>query len=172
MDAASIIRGQLTQTHGFTEQALADLSADELCRRADGAIQSIAAIYLHAAQSEDYLVNASLRGLPLLFERDGWAAKFGCDLPEETGLSDALSAAMPAADMAALRAYAQQVYAATDDYLGGLSDTDLDGTTTFGPVGEMRIGAFLGNVVVWHAIQHSGEICALKGLLGKRGLPF
>ena len=173
MDAVSIMRGQLTQAHEMIEQAMADLTNDQLHHRAaGGAIQSIAAIYAHTVTGEDALVNVYLRAQPSLLERDGWAAKLGFSMPEQGMLSAAWSEAMRGSDIAALREFAQQVYAATDDYLGSLSGADLDRATTFGMMGEMPVGAFLGNVIVWHVSAHGGEICALKGVLGGQGLPF
>lgn len=173
MDAASILRDQLAWTHGIMEQAVADLTPEQLHHRAEGTtIRSIAVIYSHAVQSEDWFVNSFLRHEPTQFDRGGWAAKTRI-LPFPAGQSgEDWAESVRNVDFAQLRAYAQEVYAATDDYLGTLSPSDLDRTVVFGPLGEMPVGVFLGKIVAAHASHHAGEVCALKGVLGLKGLPF
>jgi hypothetical protein len=36
----------------------------------------------------------------------------------------------------------------------------------------MPVGGALANVLLWHVCNHSGEIAALKGVQGLKGLPF
>ncbi|HEX3724288.1 MAG TPA: DinB family protein [Nitrolancea sp.] len=172
MDAITILRQQLKQGHDIIEQAVAGLPTEQLHHRAPGStIQSIAVIYAHTVMSEDYLMNAKVWPRPLLFERSAWADRVGIDMiPFGSGDGDRWVASVSGCNIEALRAYADEVYRETDEYLGTLSEADLDGTINF--VDEMSIGSYLGNIVVWHAVHHSGEICALKGVLGGRGLPF
>ena len=39
-------------------------------------------------------------------------------------------------------------------------------------VGEQTVGFVLGNICAWHVAEHNGEIPALKGAQGLKGLPF
>lgn len=64
---------------------------------------------------------------------------------------------------------AAQVYAATDAYLAGVSDTELAQVVET-PVGAMPLGSFIG-LWVLNAHCHAGEISALKGLKGLQGYP-
>ncbi len=72
-------------------------------------------------------------------------------------------------DLAALRPYAQAVYASVGAYLARLSDTDLERATDT-PVGSMPLGAFIG-LWILNAHCHAGEISCLKGLHGLQGYP-
>ncbi|HUY99999.1 MAG TPA: DinB family protein [Thermomicrobiaceae bacterium] len=171
MDAVGLLRQELGQGHEIMEQAVADLPADQLHHRAEGStIQSIATIYAHTVMSEDHLMSKNVQGLPTRFEREGWAARVGIGMIPFGGDYDSWLASVPGVDFGALRAYAEQVYADTDRYLGTLSQADLDRTVVF--VNEMPLGSFLATVVAWHAVHHGGEICALKGALGGKGLPY
>lgn len=172
MNAAMVMTGQLGQARGFLEFATAGLDADQWHQRSAGStIQSIAAIYAHAALAQDYLVNTVARDRPMLYVRDEWEAKTKVGIVGGM-LSDAWSEAMPAADMDAFRDYHAAIAAEVDDYIGSLSDDDLDRTITFGPRGDMPLGAFLGDVVAAHIAHHAGEVAALTGILGGKGLPM
>lgn len=107
---------------------------------------------------------------PSLFEREGWEERIG--IPGGSGNvgDEAWLATVKNVNIDALREYAQQVYAATDAAIAGLTESDLDRTVSF--MEEMLLGAYLANIIAWHAIQHGGEICALRGCQGSQGLPF
>jgi hypothetical protein len=171
LDALTLLRQELKKGHGITEQAVADLSSDQLHHRAaTSTIHSIATIYAHVVLAEDRLINGKLRRQPPLFVRGAWSEKIGIDAPSAGGDYESWAATVLNCDFEALRQYAKQVYSQTDDYLATLTESDLDGTVDF--EGEVPVGTFLGSVIGWHAVQHSGEICALKGTLGGKGLPF
>ena len=72
--------------------------------------------------------------------------------------------------LAALQAYEQAVLATTETYLAALIPTDLDRTVAF-IGGERPVADVLANLVV-HSMGHAGEIAALKGMQGVKGLPF
>lgn len=171
MDAISVLRGELKQGHDIMEQAVTNIPPEQLHYRADGStIHSIALIYAHTVMSEDWLMSGKLRAQPPLFDRIGWSAKTGIEMVPFGGDPKLWIASIPNVDFGALRQYAEQVYAETDDFLTKLTNADLDGTVTF--IDEMSIGAFLSTIIAWHTVHHGGEICALKGVMGGKGLPF
>lgn len=53
--------------------------------------------------------------------------------------------------------------------LADLSSEDLNRTVTF--FDTMPLATFLAKVVIWHAVHHAGEVCALKGTLVLQGPP-
>ncbi len=77
-------------------------------------------------------------------------------------------------DLDALNAYAQAVYASTDEYLATLSENELDRTIdlTEQNLGTWSLGAFLLTFVFGHVRDIMGEISALKGLRDLQGYPF
>jgi hypothetical protein len=75
-------------------------------------------------------------------------------------------------NLAPFREYAKAVYAATDAYIAGLSDADLERKVQTGFVGEQTVAFVMSSILAWHAAQHTGEIAALKGVQGLKGLPF
>lgn len=171
MQATDVLREQLKAAHGILEQAMDGLPHDHLHRRFEGAtIQSIATIYTHAVTGEDLLVHKYAMDEQPVLDRDGWRERLDIDFSAQS--LEGIAQAVEGKELYALREYAQAVYAATDECLSGLSTDDLNRTITFGPMGDMPLGVYLGNVVAWHIIQHGGEVCALKGIQGGKGLPF
>lgn len=171
LDAITVLRNELKQGHDILEQAVLCLPEDQLHHRGkNSTIQSIATIYAHTVMSEDRMMNDKILERASIFERDGWAESVGIEIIPFGGDYDTWVASVAGVDFGALREYADNVYAESDRCLAALTESDLDRTVTF--VDKMPLGSFLGTIIVWHAIHHAGEICALKGVLGGRGLPF
>ena len=70
------------------------------------------------------------------------------------------------------REYAMVVYAATDAYIARLSDSDLARKVQTGFIGEQSVAFVISNILGWHIAEHTGEIAALKGVQGLKGLLF
>jgi len=171
MNAVDVLRAGFGQAHRMMEGAVGD--CDEATLQYTGAaavIGNIGAIYFHAVCDEDLMVHGMLQGKPTLHQSGGWETKLGLAMPGPMQtLEWAKGLKLP--NLAAVREYASAVYAATDGYLAGLSADDLDQEVeVFGQ--KQRRGHVLTGVLLWHAISHQGEISALKGVQGKKGLPF
>lgn len=169
--AVDILRAALKQCHQVLEGTMADVSSEALHWQPPGTANSIGANYAHIVTGEDFLVNAMVRkGPPML--ATSWAGKTGLsELPPVGGGMHEWGQRVQI-DLDALRAYAQAVYASTDDYLATLSDADL-GTAVDAPqFGNPAIGNFVGNIVLANLGWHTGEIAALKGVQGLKGYPF
>lgn len=170
MQAVEVLRNQLTQAHDLLEFAIDGLNQEQLHHTFGGStIQAPGPIYFHVVSGEDYFIQSKLGGREPLYTADGWQAKLGID-PGQGFLSPEWAASVRIVDLPALREYARSVYAATDAYMASITDDDLDGTVDF--MGEMRIGDFLGRILVWHAVAHGGELAALKGMHGLKGMPW
>jgi hypothetical protein len=173
MDAVTILRAQLKQAHELAEFSMEGLTHEQLHHVHEGStIQSIAAIYAHLVTGEDELINGFLRHQPSLFSSAGWAERVGFEFTGNGTLNAQLTEAVREVNIDALREYAQVVYSQTDEYLAGLSESDLDPIIAFGDMGDMPVGIFVGSVITWHFAAHGAEISALKGVLGGQGLPF
>ena len=75
-------------------------------------------------------------------------------------------------NLPAFREYAKAVYGATDAYIAALSDADLERKVHTGFIGEQTVAFVVSNILGWHVAEHNGEIAALKGVQGLKGLPF
>jgi hypothetical protein len=75
-------------------------------------------------------------------------------------------------DLPRFQEYAEAVFAATDAYLADLPDAGLDRKIQGATGGEYTLGWGIAILLGQHGAQHSGEIAALKGVQGLKGLPF
>jgi uncharacterized damage-inducible protein DinB len=66
--------------------------------------------------------------------------------------------------------YQKAVWAATDTYLAGLTAEDLDRKVILGKR-EMTAAELL-IMAIHQSLSHTGEIAALKGVQGAKGLPI
>jgi len=171
--AIALLRQQLAGYHQILEQTMDDCPADALDRTLPGAtIGTIASVYAHTVFSEDHILHGMLQGKPPLYGAHGWASRTNVAMPAGEELSLEWSRAAKKMDLPAFREYAKAVYAATDAYVAGLSESDLDRTVDTGFVGVQSVAFILSNVLAWHAAEHNGELAALKGAFGLKGLPF
>jgi hypothetical protein len=170
MNAQEAVRQQLAFWHGIGGQVLGDCG-DALNKGLPGAnVGSISSIYAHVVFAEDNIVNGMFQGKQPVYESGGWEAKIGVKQPGGP-MQNADWAAGVKMDLAKFQEYAKEVFANTDAYLAGLSDAELDRKIQ-GPIGETTIGWFVVNILATHYPQHLGEIAALKGVQGLKGLPF
>lgn len=133
-------------------------------------VTSIASIYAHAIFAEDFITQGMLQGKPPIYKTDGWEAKAGVPMPA-TPEMNAEWAATVKMDVGAFCEYAKAVHAATNAYLDGVSDADLQAKVQT-PAGEQNKEWIVANLLGTHLAQHAGEIAALKGVQGLKGLPF
>lgn len=170
MNAQSAIQEQLALGHDILEQTIGDCNQETLEKNLPGAtITNIGAIYAHIVFGEDMIVNGMLQGKAPVYQAAGWAGKINVEMPgpamsQEWGRNVKL-------DLPAFREYAKAVYEASGAYVGGLADSDLERKIDSGFAGEQTI-AWMAGILVNHVATHTGEIAALKGVQGLKGLPF
>lgn len=169
MDFRAYARGQFQFTHGALEQIVADLD-EKLLSQASGTLNSPAVIYAHLVTAEDGIVNGMCLGRPPIFDAE-WAEKTGVPLKQSPRLEPDWAKTVHM-NLPAFREYAQAVYAATDNAIATMEDAAADKVidTPFGTKQPML--EFLANLGVTHAWGHMGEIAAIKGAAGLKGLPF
>jgi hypothetical protein len=172
MTAQAVLRQQLAGYHDLLEQTIAECSPETLGHNPPGAtITGIGSIYAHVVFSEDNIVHGMLQGKSPIYRTQNWAGRVNVEMPSP-GEFNAEWARGVKLNLPIFREYAKSVHAATDAYLAGLSEADLDRKLQTGFMGEQTVAFVVANVLGWHAAEHTGEIAALKGVQGLKGLPF
>lgn len=173
MDAIALLRLQVEGAHTLSDRCMEGLSSEWVHWRPPGSAHPIGATYAHMVLNEDWGVHTLLQGQVPLYETT-WAGRTGFSAPQPGGGAWEEWARTVRVDLAALRQYAQAVYAATDAYLARLQAGDLDRQMTFPPSSSTTrsLGQVLSSVLIGHHANHTGEIAAVKGLQGLRGYPF
>lgn len=169
MDARDLLRAQLAWVHQLLADSLSDCSQETADFQGEGwTVNPISAIYAHIAMTQDSIVHGLVQGRPTLLEAQGWADRLGLDA---AGPRDDSSWAGKRFDLEVVRNYAAAVQSATDAFLTEADDEVLERPMDT-PMGEQRAIDVLANVGVTHVASHWGEIAALRGVQGEKGLPF
>jgi hypothetical protein len=172
MNSPQTVQQQLGMWHGVCDGMVAGCG-DALNKNIDGAtITSIASVYAHIVFAEDFITQGMLQGKTPIFHANGWAQKLGVKPASDTD-----PAMQPdwgrnvKMDAAQFQEYAKEVYAATNAYLSGVSESELQQKAQT-PIGEQTKEWVVVNLLGTHVPQHTGEIAALMGVQGQKGLPF
>jgi hypothetical protein len=157
----------LSLVHDYLEGAFSGTEGEALTRTFPGAtIGSIGSIYLHALASEDWAIQELLQSKPKIVDSGDWFARLGMEPAKDPDWTKANM------DLAVMKELAQEVYAATDAYLNSITDADLDKEIDWFGRATHSAGWVLADVVHAHLGTHAGEIAALKGIMGMKGLPW
>lgn len=167
MEAKELLRDQFKTMHQFMDMTIADCSPEVLEKKEDGwTINKVGTVYAHTVLSEDLMLSGMVDGREPVLKSDGWAKKLGID-----DASPLEHLADLTVDLVAFREYAKAVAAATDDFLANATDEELNKEVD-SPVGKQPFITYFANLGLTHIAGHWGEIAALKGVQGLKGLPF
>jgi hypothetical protein len=171
MDVITYIKDQLGTAHNELDTALKDTTPDQFNWSPPGTISPISAVLVHTLAGEDLFIQELIRGKPQLWNAGEWARRIGVPAapggPERNVWDEYRKLKVP---MEPVMEYKQELFAATDAWLASLPPEELDRPVNFfgriHPVGGILM------ITVTHLCCHAGEIAALKGMQGVKGLPY
>jgi hypothetical protein len=161
MDTIEFIRQLLAAVRRQTDESMKDMTVEQFNWTPPGSANPISAIFVHFLNSEDAFVQTQMQGKPKLWDEGGWAEKTGVKVPPgySGGWEEVKNMTLA---LEPILAYQQVVRAATETYLNSLTAGDLDRVVKTAR-GDRNL-ATIFTIVVNHALIHSGEIGALKGV--------
>ena len=171
MDAMTYIRDQLGTAHYELDAALKNLTPEQFNWSPPGTISPTSAVLVHTLAGEDLFIQKIIQGKPFIWVSGDWAKRIG--VPSAPGNLDPggweayRSIQVP---IEQVLAYKQVIFTATDAFLASLTAEGLDRQVDF--FGRTRLVGEILMITVTHLCCHSGEIAALKGMQGARGLPY
>jgi hypothetical protein len=171
MSTAEFIRSSLRQQHGMYNDAISDLTEEQLHWRANEKGLPASFILWHYVRTEDNIIQFVLQRKPTVWLERGLNEKFGLPANAQgTGMrhEDAQNLRLEPKDV--FYDYMQAVWQATDDFLASTNDEALQEMTTVKPLGEMPVQNAIGNMCLTHGFTHLGEIAHLRGLMGLKGM--
>ena len=169
MQTKEFISKQIGLQRWIADSVLQDLTEEQLNWSPPGTANSIATILLHVTGTDDRFVNMRALGRATIWESGNWSERVGLPQPPgQAGYWDEANA--KTFELAALKDYVEAVRGVIDEYVATLTDEELSRPVQ-GIGGEQPMAAVIGLIIV-HAAGHYGEIAALKGAQGAKGLPF
>ncbi len=169
MDVKQYIRTQFAACRRVVDAVTADLTDEMTGWMPPGNANPIGATLVHLINAEDSFVQKSFQGKPLIWDSGAWGERMGLGmLPGRGGGWDEARGKQLCVE--SLLAYQQAVRAETDAYLANLTPAELCREVDF--AGRQRpVGDVLA-LLVAHTAHHAGDISAIKGVQGAKGLPF
>jgi hypothetical protein len=145
------------------------LGRDILEAKVDAESNTIAWLLWHLARGQDAQI-AGLIGEPQLWTSDGWHARFALDLPEDsTGYAHSAEDVAKVAGLDAERytGYVDAVCDRSVEYIGGLSDAELEEVVDERFTPPVTRAVRLVSVIS-DDLQHAGQAAILRGILERQ----
>lgn len=168
MDTLDYIQREVASMRRLFGSTMEGMTDELLNAPAIGVANTIGATLIHLITSEEFFMQKLLQGNPMLWDDAGWNKKVGLDIPSNENIWTEVSKVT--LSLTALLQYQQAVNAQTEAYLSSLKPEDLDRMVDM--FGEQHPVADVISLVIGHATSHLGEIAALKGTNGVKGLPY
>lgn len=173
MDTAlEILRDGLKGVHTLLDKATGDMTAENFnFRPQEGGVSAFFSLW-HYVRTEDNIVNFVVQREPTVWLNGSYNEHFS--LPRNgqgTGMTADEANAVQLHDVPTWREYQSKVWAATDAYLGSLSEAEFsERKVVIKPVGEMSLWQGLNGMCLSHGYRHVGEIEYVRGVIGLGGL--
>jgi hypothetical protein len=164
MDAVTYAKRSLSGTFDLLNSSLDGMDEAQYNFNPPGSATSAAKTHVHIVSSVDFFINALAAG-----GKPSWG-----EVAQAHGLpANPLeiwkhAGAIP---MAAMKDLQKKVFDSALAYVGTLSDSDLDREVDTQFFGKKDV-AFLLQLSALHTAGHAGDIAAVKGVQGLKGLPF
>ncbi len=151
----------------MVDSALESLDEAAMSRIPADQCNSVAWILWHMDRVVDTFIHTRLRSSTQLWVSDGWHQKYGMsDDPEDRGVGWTAEqvAAWAAAPRDVQLGYYEAIKNAAREYIGSLSDAEMEVTLVIPPVPEPRSVAQGLGQMTWDNVAHGGQIAYLRGL--------
>jgi DinB superfamily len=168
MELKDYLASQFRGMHRLWDAALEGLDEESFHWRPNEE-KSLSAAFSawHYVRTEDNIVGFVLQRQPTVWMKGGYDEKFGLDAKAQgTGMPLAEAQSLKLVPFSEWKAYTQEVWSATDEFVGKLDGDALQAKTTVKPLGEMSVLDALSNMCVSHGFRHMGEVEYIRGMLG------
>lgn len=169
MNTADLLADSLGRVQGDVHGAVEGLTPDELATPVEPGANTVGWLVWHLARIQDDHV-AGVAGREQLWTAKGWHERFGLPFaPRATGFGHSTEDVLRVrvADPALLTGYYDAVHAATLEWIGGLTEADLDRVVDARWNPPVTLGVRLVSVIN-DDTQHAGQAALLRGVLLRR----
>lgn len=169
MDSIEVLRRMIKVVHRHCDDSMKGTTNEEFNWAPPGTANTISAILVHYLVCEDLFIQSVIRGQPRIWDDKGWGEKTGIKKTPEYG-GDWEEFKHMTVKIKPILEYQKAVRAATNSYLEGLTPDELDRKVTLGDW-ECTVADMLIHLAR-HNLSHAGEISAMRGIQGGKGLPY
>lgn len=164
MKTTDYVKLQTEQAFGLLKMASDGMDDAQYNFDAPGTCNAAAKSHVHALTGFDFFVMDRAKGGEMLWPQFGPLHGLPANPTEIWGFTGSIPGA-------AVKDFADQVQKATLDYISTLTDADLDRPVDTQFFGTQSV-AYVLQLAAMHAAGHAGDVAAVKGMQGLKGLPF
>ena len=166
--SADLLADGFGRIRDAVHHAVDGLTPEELTFRLDGEANSIAWLVWHLTRVQDDHV-ADVAGTDQVWTSSGWAGRFALPLDvSDTGYGhNSNQVTLITSDAESLREYHDAVYEMTLQFVGRVTDADLDRVVDQRWEPPVTMGVRLVSVIA-DGLQHAGQAAYIRGILGRR----
>lgn len=167
MELIDFIRAQCGSALDMIKLSLEDLDDEILQWEPGGTANRIEQILAHVVSGQDLLIGDKLKGGTTL-HASGWAEKTGIPTDRtQIWVKDAWRL-----NLEGFKQYHAAVDAQSRGYLDSMTPADLEREVAWIRGPEQPVARLFQVIFINHALGHCGEMSALKGIRGLKGLPI
>jgi hypothetical protein len=164
MDAVTYAKLGLERTFGLFNTIADGMTPEQYNWHPGGTANSIARTHVHAMTSVDFFITGTLACAEMRWKTFAPQQGLPANPMEIWSYTGDVS-------LDAMKEYGRAVQDAALAYVGALNDGDLDREVDTAFFGKQTV-AFMVGLAGIHAMGHGGDMAAIKGLQGLKGLPF
>jgi uncharacterized damage-inducible protein DinB len=169
MTSAQLLADAFGRIQSMVEHVVGGLDQEQLAYRVDAEANSIAWLVWHLTRvQDDHIADAA--GTPQVWTSDGWAERFALpfsvtDTGYGHGTERVAAVRVQSADL--LTGYHDAVYERTIDFVGELTDDDLNRIVDRAWDPPVTLGVRLISVIS-DDLQHAGQAAFVRGVIERR----
>lgn len=167
MELLEHLQTSVRTVNEMVDNAMQELTDEVVNFEPGGTSNTIAQLLAHMVSGQDVLINERLGGGRSLHET-GWAEKTG--IPMERPLiwqRDAWKL-----DLTGFDSYRKEIAQAAEKALSAMAPADLDREIEWVRGPSRSVAMMMQVIFINHGLGHCGEISAIKGMQGLKGLPI
>lgn len=168
MDAKKYLQSQLEGMWHLQKATLDSVTDDIVMKTPEGTVSPIGVIWLHLVSAQDKFV-ATLTGKDSLWQSEGWDKRFGVEKAPGFGMDWSTYQGMDWS-IELLQDYTLAVKAFVQQAVDSMDNETLDERVKFFTDSDPKSDVWV--LLIGHTLHHCGEIAAINGAFGGKGLPF
>ena len=168
MNAIQYLQSQLEGMWHLQNATLESVTDDIVMKVPQGTVSPIGVIWLHLVATQDKFA-ATLSGMEPLWQSEGWDRKFSVEKAPGFGMDWSTYQGMDWS-MELLQGYTLAVKAFVQRAIDSMDNETLDERVKFFTDSDPKSDVWI--LLIGHTLHHCGEIAAINGVFGGKGLPF
>ena len=164
MNATEYARTQIRQGLNFLDLCVYGMTDEQYNWKPSGTCHPASKLHAHILYYLDFSINLVLGANASSWGRFAKKEGLGENVAEIWSADSAIA-------LSPMQEYARGLQESVEVYFGSVSEADLDTEIDTRFLGTQSVGWMLA-FITYHTLIHTGEIAAVKGMQGLKGLPI